>query len=66
MIIVSIITTAPYSTVLKRKFSGNSFFNNHLKYPVMQNPVNSPGSIFEASPHQAETELDVKDTLFEI
>ena len=46
MIIISIITTAPYSTVLKRKFSGNSFFNNHLKYPVMQNPVNSPGSIF--------------------
>ena len=66
MIIISIIITAPYSTVLKRKFSDYSFFNHHLKYPVMQNPVNSPGSIFEASPYQAKTELDVKDTLFEI
>ena len=66
MIIISIIITAPYSTVLKRNFSGNSFFNHHLKYPVMQIPVNSPGSTFEASPYQAKTELDVKDALFEI
>jgi len=63
---ISIIITAPYSTVLKRKFSDYSFFNHHLKYPVMQNPVDSQGSIFEASPYQAKTELDVKDTLFEI
>ena len=66
MIKISIIITAPYSTVLKRKFSDYSFFNHHLKYPVMQNPVNSPGSTFEASPYQAENELDVKDTLFKI
>ena len=32
----------------------------------MQNPVDSPGSIFKTNPYQAETELDVKDTLFEI
>ena len=32
----------------------------------MQNPVNSLGSIFKTSPYQAETELDVRDTLFEI
>ena len=32
----------------------------------MQNPVHSEGSTFETSPYQAETELDVKDTLFEI
>ena len=32
----------------------------------MQNPMDSQGSIFETSPYQAETELDVKDTLFEI
>ena len=66
MIIISIIITAPYSTVLKRKFSDYSFFNHRLKYPVMQNPVDSPGSIFKTNPYQAETELDAKDTLFEI
>ena len=32
----------------------------------MQNQVGSQGSIFKTSPYQAETELDVKDTLFEI
>ena len=32
----------------------------------MQNPVGSQGSIFKTSPYQAETELDVKDTLFDI
>ena len=32
----------------------------------MQNPVDSQGSIFKTSPYQAETELDVKETLFEI
>ena len=32
----------------------------------MQNPVNSPGSMFKTSPYQAKTELDVKDTLFDI
>ena len=32
----------------------------------MQNPVDSPGSIFKTSPYQAQTELDVKDTLFDI
>ena len=32
----------------------------------MQNPVDSHGSIFKTSPYQAETELDVKETLFEI
>ena len=67
IIIISIIITAPYSTVLKRKFQTTaSSTNHHLEYPVMQNPVNSPGSIFKTSPYQAETELDVKDTLFEI
>ena len=66
MIKISIIITAPYSTVLKRKFSDYSFFNHRLKYPFMQNPVNSPDSIFKTSPYQAKIELDVKDTLFEI
>ena len=65
MIIISIIITAPYSS-FKKKISDYSFFNYHLKYPVMQNPVNSQGSIFKTSPYQAETELDVKDTLFDI
>ena len=32
----------------------------------MQNPVDSQGSIFKTSPYQAETELDVKETLFDI
>ena len=32
----------------------------------MHNPVDSQGSIFKTSPYQPETELDVKDTLFEI
>ena len=30
----------------------------------MKNPVNSPGSIFEASPYQDKTGFDVKDTLW--
>ena len=65
IIIISIIITAPYSTVLKRKFQTTaSSTNHHLEYPVMQNPVNSPGSIFKTSPYQ--TELDVNNTLFEI
>ena len=32
----------------------------------MQNPVDSQGSVIKTSPYQAETKLDVKDTLFEI
>ena len=65
IIIISIIITAPYSTVLKRKFQTTvSSTNHHLEYPVMQNPVNSPGSIFKTSHYQ--TELDVNNTLFEI
>ena len=66
MIIISIIITAPYSTVLKRKLQTTAFSTTNLKYPIMQNPVDSQGSIFKTSPYQPETELDVKDTLFEI
>ena len=46
MIIISIIITAPYSTVLKRKFQTTAFSSTILKYPVRQNQVDSQGSIF--------------------
>ena len=60
MILISIIITAPYSTVLKRKFqttASSTTISNILLCKIQW---------IHQVPYQAETELDVKDTLFEI
>ena len=66
MIMITINNNSTLLHRFRKKISDYSFFNHHLKHPVMQNPVSSLGSIFKTSPYQAETKLDVKDTLFEI
>ena len=63
MIIISIIITAPYSTVLKRKFQTIAFPTTILN--ILLCKIHQV-LFFKTSPYQAETELDVKDTLFDI
>ena len=66
MIIISIIITAPYSTVLKRKFQTIAFSTTILNILLCKIQWIHQVLFFKTSPYQAETELDVKDTLFEI
>ena len=62
MIIISIIITAPYSTVLKRTFQTTAFSTTILNILLCKVQWIQT----KTSPYQPETELDVKDTLFEI
>ena len=67
MIIISIIITEPYSTVLKRKFQTTAFSSTIFNMQLGKIKwIHKVLFLFTTSPYQAETELDVKDKLFEI
>ena len=67
MIIISIIITAPYSTVRKRKCQTTAFSSTILNIQLGKIKwIHKVLFLFKTSPYQAETELDVKDTLFQI